>query len=218
MPSPFEKAEACSVTLQQVHRVLRQAATQGKRRKTVEGIEGDKDEATVSDQMRCSIRLGSALWSIDATSWCDGAIQTSGHREMNESRSSGASPSAPEKHAKLPAKVSLRVFEHSSAAWLDKIQNEAIQPNAEQLAYLLDIRDRCATEAIETADEGNIESRGNFSEPSRKCLLGPPCTGKSECIRWTRRFFEEVMGWESGVHFQMLAPQHTMALLIGGRM
>ena len=29
-------------------------------------------------------------------------------------------------------------------------------------------------------------------------------------------FFEEVLGWEHGVQFQLLAPQHTMALLIGG--
>ena len=217
MPNPFEKAEACSVSLHQVHRVLREAASHGKRRKVVEGEQDDMNEASVSEQMRCSLRLGSALWSIDATSWSDDTIQTGGHREMKDSRSSGASPRAPKKHARLPEKVSLRVFERSSAAWLEKIMNEEMQPNAEQLAYLLDIRDRCAVEASETTGEGNIGSHTNFTEPYRKCLLGPPGTGKSECIRWTRRFFEEVMGWDTGVHFQMLAPQHTMALLIGGR-
>ena len=55
------------------------------------------------------------------------------------------------------------------------------------------------------------------TEPYRKALLGPPGSGKSECLRWTRRFFEEVLGWTDGVQFQFLAPQHTMALLIGGR-
>ena len=49
-----------------------------------------------------------------------------------------------------------------------------------------------------------------------KGLLGPPGTGKSECLRWTSRFFEDVLGWTHGVQFQKVAPQHTMALLIGG--
>ena len=56
-----------------------------------------------------------------------------------------------------------------------------------------------------------------YTEPSRIALLGPPGCGKSECIRWTTRFFTECLGWEHGVQFQKLAPQHTMAALIGGR-
>ena len=71
------------------------------------------------------------------------------------------------------------------------------------------------TEARELKAHATTTKRTLTSEPYRKGLLGPPGTGKSECLRWTRRFFEEVLGWTHGVQFQMVAPQHTMALLIG---
>ena len=51
----------------------------------------------------------------------------------------------------------------------------------------------------------------------RGCWACRELEEKNECLRWTRRCFEEVLGWTSGVQFQMVAPQHTMALLIGGK-
>ena len=113
-------------------------------------------------------------------------------------------------------KVYARLHAKSVDAWFAKIQQETIKPNAEQLAYLHDIVDRCMTEARELEACATTRKRTFTSEPYRKGLLGPPGTGKSECLRWTRRFFEEVLGWTHKVQFQMVAPQHTMALLIGG--
>ncbi len=54
------------------------------------------------------------------------------------------------------------------------------------------------------------------SEPARDCLLGVPGAGKSHCLKLLRRFFEECLVWQDGVHFQFLASQNTMAALIRG--
>ncbi len=54
-------------------------------------------------------------------------------------------------------------------------------------------------------------------EPIRDCLLGLPGAGKSSCIKWVRRFFEECLQWEDGIQFQFLASHNTMAALIAGK-
>ena len=215
-PSPDEKMEGCDISLNRIHRVLREASNPTRKKTSDEG-EYDIEESTLSEQMKGSMRLGSALWSLDAAEWSGNAVLATGHIEMKDSENAGAPSSAPKKRIHIPSKVCLRLFQRSSAAWFDKIMNESIRPNAEQLAYLQEIRDRCACESRETISSESASQRPKFSEPYRKCLLGPPGTGKSECIRWTRRFFEEVMKWSDGVQLQMVAPQHTMALLIGGR-
>ena len=51
----------------------------------------------------------------------------------------------------------------------------------------------------------------------RTCLLGIPGAGKTACIKWAKRFFNEALGWESGMQYQCLASQNTMAALIGGQ-
>ena len=57
--------------------------------------------------------------------------------------------------------------------------------------------------------------KASLSEPIRDCVFGIPGAGKSTCIKLLRRFFIEVMHWESGVQFQTLASQNTMAALVG---
>ena len=74
--------------------------------------------------------------------------------------------------------------------------------------------DRCAREAAEV--HGRVPKVERNSEPSREFLLGPPGAGKSECLKWTIRYFQECLGWEHGVQYQCLASQHTMAAVIGG--
>ena len=92
-----------------------------------------------------------------------------------------------------------------------------MKPNKNQLAYLHDIANRCTQEARELKDVATLSKKVRTTEPYRKCLLGPPGTGKSECLRWPSRFFEDVLGWSHGVQYQKVAPQHTMAILIGGQ-
>ena len=168
-----------------------------------------------SEQMRGCLRLGSALWSLDSSAWSEEGVATHGHQP--DQASSCARTESAVQHVSLPQKVSLKNFFRSSETWFHKLANESKTPNAEQLQYLRDIKNRCEVEVREEEIMAKSKSKHKTSEPYRKGLLGPPGTGKSECLRWTRRFFEEVMGWTDGVQFQMVAPQHTMALLIGGR-
>ena len=53
-------------------------------------------------------------------------------------------------------------------------------------------------------------------EPVRDCLLGVAGAGKSHALKLVRRFFEECLHWEDGIHVQYLATQNTMAALIHG--
>ena len=50
----------------------------------------------------------------------------------------------------------------------------------------------------------------------RACLLGVPGAGKSTCIRWVKELLTQGFDYQDGVHYQCLAPQNTMAALIGG--
>ena len=54
-----------------------------------------------------------------------------------------------------------------------------------------------------------------LTEPMRACRLGVPGAGKSKCIKWLKRLLTDCFGYEDGVHFQALAPQNTMAAMIG---
>ena len=54
------------------------------------------------------------------------------------------------------------------------------------------------------------------AEPLREMIQGLPGAGKSELIKWIRRAFTEVYGYEHGVHFVCIASQNTMAALING--
>ena len=47
-------------------------------------------------------------------------------------------------------------------------------------------------------------------------LEGLPGAGKSQVIKWVRRLFEEVLGWQHGREFICIASMNTMAALIGG--
>ena len=73
----------------------------------------------------------------------------------------------------------------ADAAALRKLEKP---PTAEQLAFIQAVVERCNQEAKELPQA--VGQRG-FSEPLRACLLGIPGAGKSECIKWVRRFFED---------------------------
>ena len=216
-PNEDEKKQKCAMSLQSVHQVLKEAANPKSDSTTKTAAQDDINETTLSEQMKCSIRLGSALWSLDATCWSDEAVGVEGHRALPGSESSSRQIQPKVKtNLQFRERVYAQLYAKSADAWFERLMQERIVPNPEQLTYLRDIRDRCEVEARELKAQASTAKRLQTSEPYRKGLLGPPGTGKSECLRWTRRFFEEVLGWTHGVQFQMVAPQHTMALLIGG--
>ena len=169
----------------------------------------------VSEQIRMSLRLGGALWSMDALAWHEADVDCSGHIPLRQGAMQKKKPTA--KETQVPERVYAKYVEANAEAWFRQLKKEKIVPNEEQLAYLLDIKERCAQEAFELNLAATGKGKGITSEPYRKGLLGPPGTGKSQCLIWTSRFFEEVLGWQHGVQFQKIAPQHTMALLIGGQ-
>ena len=53
-------------------------------------------------------------------------------------------------------------------------------------------------------------------EPVRHMIQTLPGAGTSELIEWICRAFEEVFGFQHGVHYVCLASQNTMASLING--
>ena len=104
----------------------------------------------------------------------------------------------------------------SPEKWLAKVCGEDPAPKGAQLLYLQGVIERCKREADEL--HGRVAENKRNSEPSRECLLGPPGSGKSECIKWQIRFFTECFGWELGVQYQTLASQHTIwQRSLGGR-
>ena len=53
-------------------------------------------------------------------------------------------------------------------------------------------------------------------EPLRWCIHGGPGTGKSHVVKLVKKLFIEVLQWDVGVEFQVVAFQAVMADLLGG--
>ena len=98
--------------------------------------------------------------------------------------------------------------------WIEQVKSEAQAPTDEQWQFLHRIIARCRTESQDFLHNTFFASD---EKPVMDCLLGIPGAGKSKCIHLVRRFFEECLKMEEGVHFQFLASQNSMASLIGGR-
>ena len=62
----------------------------------------------------------------------------------------------------------------------------------------------------------DLQLAGQRTAPLRIALIAPPGTGKSQCIHWIVRYFNDVLLWQMGVQFQTLAAQNSMAALIDG--
>ena len=217
-PTELEKNEACNFSLQNVHNIIQHASSQKSTSRVEDVDDNDMETYKVSDQIQCSLRLGSALWSFDNISWGEGQVSTKGHYVAEPTSKATASQKEPKNDdVRFQEKVYLKVSQSAVDRWFHKIKNELVKPNQKQLAYLHDIADRCMQEAEELQRAAVSSKKVHTTEPYRKCLLGPPGTGKSECLKWTSRFFEEVLGWTHGVQYQKVAPQHTMAILIGGQ-
>ena len=80
-------------------------------------------------------------------------------------------------------------WNHSNAQkWLKNVQSSEKPLNKEQLKFMHRIIDRCHEEAKEFKSNAKMAS-----ETVRDCLLGHPGTGKSQCIKMVRIFFEQCL-------------------------
>ena len=130
---------------------------------------------------------------------------------MHEDSDAEAQGSGRKKHrAVVKVGVATRI---ETRNWLADVQREGRPPGPEQLEILRMILDRCLLEAREIRSS-SINSTNE--EPLRHMIQGIPGAGKSELTKWIRRAFDEVFGFQHGVHYVCLASQNTMASLIDG--
>ena len=71
-PTEVEKNEACDVSLTHAHDIIRQGSEKKPFDAKTASACDDGDILKVSDQIKCSLRLGSALWAFDSTVWGGG--------------------------------------------------------------------------------------------------------------------------------------------------
>ena len=64
--------------------------------------------------------------------------------------------------------------------------------------------------------EAEDDVEPDFGEPLRWCVHGGPGTGKSHVINLVKELFTDVLQWNIGVEFQIVALQAVMADLLGG--
>ena len=99
-------------------------------------------------------------------------------------------------------------------AWLRSLQERAEKPTNQQLEVLRTIVDRITEEA--TIERCGKMPSSSASEPLFDMAHVLSGCGKSRLIAWIREAFEEVLGWQHGVHFVCLAFTNTMATRIAG--
>eukprot|EP00438_Fugacium_kawagutii_P033974 Skav228932 [mRNA] locus=scaffold2181:248822:258688:+ [translate_table: standard] len=98
-------------------------------------------------------------------------------------------------------------------AWTQELRTHP-QCNAEQRAFCNKVSARVVEEIQEQA---NPDAMATSSTPLRWVLHGGPGTGKSHVIKLLRdELFEKTLGWEHGVHFQIVSFQAVMAKLLEG--
>ena len=96
--------------------------------------------------------------------------------------------------------------------WLHSLDSR--ECNAEQQAFCRKVAERVLTEMQEDA---NQPATHEVSEPLRWALHGGPGTGKSYTLNLVRReLFEQILGWQQGIHFQVVTLQAVMAEQLDG--
>jgi hypothetical protein len=102
-------------------------------------------------------------------------------------------------------------------AWLTELRDrrtDAGKRYCNELQY--EFVKKVAQRVMQELDEEGSCSSGD-TEPLRWCLHGPPGTGKTHAIKIIRKeLFEGLLGWDTGVQFQIVALQAVMAELLGG--
>eukprot|EP00434_Breviolum_minutum_P017382 symbB.v1.2.015349.t1/scaffold1094.1/size138377/14 len=97
-------------------------------------------------------------------------------------------------------------------AWLHSLDGR--ECNAEQQAFCRKVAERVLTEMDEDSHQ---QATQEVSEPLRWALHGGPGTGKSYTLNLVRKeLFEEILGWQQGIHFQVVTLQAVMAEQLDG--
>ena len=108
--------------------------------------------------------------------------------------------------------VAFRIGNLPIHAWLHGL--DARGCNAEQQAFCRKVAERVLTEIDEDSHQSGTQE---VSEPLRWALHGGPGTGKSYTLNLVRReLFEQILGWQQGVHFQVITLQAVMAEQLDG--
>ena len=100
--------------------------------------------------------------------------------------------------------------------WLEKKKkevNEEGRPvlNKEQFKAVEKVAKRVMQE-LRHAANGQVD----FGEPLRWLVHGGPGTGKSHVIKQVKELFTDVLKWNTGVEYQVVALQAVMADQLGG--
>ena len=160
MPTEMEKNETCSVSLQYVHNIIRETASPKSQQANDEREDPSIESRKVSDQMRCSLRLGSALWSFENVGWSADDVSTHGNVPLQtKAKTKTMQQKANNEDVRFQETVYVRITQKAVARWFHKIQNETVKPNQNQLAYLRDIANRCMQEAQELKDVASLSKK-----------------------------------------------------------
>jgi hypothetical protein len=120
-----------------------------------------------------------------------------------------------------PGRVTLSVDLYGARidAWFAKVRTEKEPPTDEQWYVLRQVRDRVLLEHRIEKEGMHLpkgETRKREEEPLRGLINGPPGSGKSELIKFLRRFFVEALEWSHGVDFVFAAYQNKVAHAMKG--
>jgi len=203
-------------------------------RRTLQGMRDNDEGAIGFGRYSSSIRLGRDLWQsppltakaklnirervFDNATFPDRQQIKNAFRRLKQEETARPLPFA----GGTPGLVRMHVdlYECLIYRWFRNIQNEENPPTPEQLKVLGYVRDRVLIEyriEHEGMDLPKGSTRREFEEePLRGLIHGPPGSGKSELIKFVRRFFEEALGWSHGVEFIFVAYQNKVAHAMKG--
>ena len=230
--TPAPRNDQCApntLALQQLHKILDDVGgTDVKAKPSKHNVKQDSetDEEPAmrrSEQMKNAMCATTSLWQRDPSEWTvpprnklHSRIDLARHVKTPNYKHAKAKHDDPT-YAQGSAYMKLK--KTNIAAWWRKVNNSEKKPNPQQTAVIEAVSVRCQAEQAELNRwNGPVKNRraDMLSEPLRVCVLGDPGAGKSHCIHLLRSFFQEVMEWEHQMQFQFLAPQNSMAELVGG--
>ena len=120
-PTDMEKNEACNVSLQYVHNIIRDTSSQNPTRTSDETEDLATESRKLGDQMKCSLRLGSALWSLDNVAWDAEVVSTHGNMvPQPKEKTKATKQKASKDDVKFREKVYVKISQKAVDGWFKK--------------------------------------------------------------------------------------------------